>query len=380
MSPRDSGSIRYFKAQLRPLMKPTLWASAGLVGLSLLVLVQAFREPKAFWRQGDRDAVVNLDNNSTLTPEERAQAAELDDLSVLLQDLDERGTIESVTARPNDQLLEEGKAPAAIAESADFPPLEPPQSQPSGAAFESLPLLDLSPRAADGSAIINRTAASGFSGFDPRPGGSPGSTTALSGSSPMLGSPLSSSPLSPLGEALQRYGASSSPSPGGSSRGGTSQTRSAVPETPISPAPNAGLVNGGLPPSNFSQTPALPQIGNPTGAPWGPVQNSADNAYSQFLNPALTVPTVPLLPGASGTPNNSANGTNVFLPSGNSPNPAQTPRLPTALPTSPSPVFSSTPGAPVWQPLSPTPVPFSVPNAIPGRNSGGGQIRTFANP
>lgn len=412
----NARSFRYFKARLHPLTKPALWASAGLCGLSLLALVRALSDPHSFWQEGDRRANVNLDGSAALTPEERAQAAELDDLSVLLKDLDQQATLKSLTARPEGRSQANLKQPAAIANPPEV--TAPILAQPSSAdvSFDSLPLLDLSPRptapsAVNGGLPARSTAASGFTGFDPRSSGGVGPANnpdATSTSAP-----------NPLQEALQRQGsitpgvsssdlgAAANPPVGSRRPGDGSETvlpgvlPYSVPNMSGNPINNPGEQSSSLG-SNLG--PSLGQgaagggtaASNPSGpfapARTRPIPNSPDNAYTQFLNPDLVVPAAPLPPSsATGFSGNSpGNGLN---PSGfnsrssqfgaipdSSQSSFQTPAPSNAFPVPEGPVFSNSPGTPVFQPLPTTSPPFSVPSPTPGQSAGNGRIRTFANP
>lgn len=364
------GSNRYLKAQLRPLTKPVFWASAGLFGLSLFALLSLFRQPNTVLGSGDRDASVNLDDNDSLTPEERARAAEIDDLSVLLKDLDKSKTIDSVSGRLNEAQTTNLEAPEAIADAETSKPSQPVSS---GGDFQQLPLLNLSPTQANGTGT--QTGSSGFTGFDPRTSGQVG------------GSATSTHAITPLAAALERNG---STAPSVTTINGTSPA--SIPGTTSSPNSTtspSGQRTGAL--SNGVQPNGSPTYSTPISTPPAPSynnfqgltpQNSSNNAYSQILNPNLVVPTAPVSP-ASLAPLFPAQpaiaspslGQIQYNPHSNG---AIAPTLNSSQ-NSPTAVFGA-PSRPVTAPLPNNPAPYSVPNTTPGQYSGNGRINTFANP
>ena len=381
----SSGSRRYFKAQLRPLTKPAFWASASLFGISLVALASLFAEPNKTLSSGDRDAVVNLDNNDSLTPEERARAAEIDDLSVLLKDLDKRGTIDSVSGRLNEQQTANLDAPKAIdgiESSINKPSVSPAASS---GDFQQLPLLDLNPQQPATNLIGQTTGNSGFVGFDPRSSGQVGG----------ISNSASTTTITPLAAALDRNNAQAgglSTSSNDDISDSSTSSNAALSSSSTIPLSNGISSNGTSYQSPNLATPGLSttSLSAPTyGSPQNLTpQNSSDNAYSQILNPNLVVPTTPVspalpsslaplspvapaLPSASlnigpTSPSNSING-GVIVPSA-SPSP-QTQNTTFGAPTTNSPA-----------PVLTNPSPFSVPNTTPNQASGNGKINTFANP
>jgi len=376
MSKLNPGSNRYFKAQLRPLTKPAFWASAGLFGVSLFALTTLFKQPDTVLSNGDRDAVVNLDENESLTPEERARAAEIDDLSVLLKDLDKSQTIDSVSGRLNDTQTTNLKAPEAIANLDNSQPNSPITS--SSGDFQQLPLLDLSPQSqinATGTAPAN----SGFVGFDPRSSGQVGSNA----------STPTTNTITPLAAALERNCSTANAAPlstpgsspasalgtAASTATSTSGQRTGIPSNGVQP-------NGSPIYSPSVSTPALttPNYSSPSGST---PQNSGNNAYSQLLNPNLVVPTAPLASTTAPTLTSQPAAITVsplaYPQAGRNNSGTTAPSLVAPQATNSTTVF----GAPASQSTTPVlsnPAPFSVPNRTPGQATGNGQINTFANP
>lgn len=388
----NDGSRRYLKAQLRPLTKPIFWASAALFGLSIFVLASLFHQPNQVLGNGDRDAVVNLDGNDSLTPEERAKAAEIDDLSVLLKELDDTGTIDSVSGRLNNKQTANLETPKAIAESektATATPSVPPPPTDSG-QFEALPLLQLSLPAQGnlppGSpAGIGAKGSSAFVGFDPRPAGTATAPT------------QSSSTTTPLADALQNYNAQPGPQGQRSTSNSANNSTSSLSNRrnqSRSPEPGAGTASNGpfptLIPSYSNPSDGTPNSGSTSygyGLPGGSSQsripqNSSDNAFSQLLNPNLSIPSAPgpaplnLAPiqPVSPRPVFGATQSNAFtsLPSNRNPSGGTPSGAPSNV--SPNPAFGNRPSNVA------SPAPYSIPNRSPGQYSGNGRINTFANP
>ncbi len=372
----SSGSNRYLKAQLPALTKPVFWASASLFGLSLLTLVILFRQPDTALSNSDRDAVVNLDENDSLTPEERARAAEIDDLSVLLKDLDKRKTIDSVSGRLNETQTINLETPKAIADLDSSQPITN-SSTSRGGDFQQLPLLDLSPQSQANSSS-NTSSNTGFIGLDPRSSGQVGGNSTAS----------TANSITPLAAALERNGSAANSS---SISSGLSESIPPGSTSISSPTPSGGQRTGSL--SNGVQPNGSPTYTAPLSTPTLPApnysniqgatpQNSSNNAYSQILNPNVVVPTAPLSPSpispalpvqpATASPNlgspqvNRGNGS-AIAPSSITQTQTQTP------------VFGA-PSSPTTLPSIQNPVPTSTSNSTPIRGSGNGQIGTFANP
>jgi len=385
MSKLNPGSNRYLKAQLRPLTKPAFWASAGLFGVSLFALTTLLKQPDTVLSNGDRDAIVNLDENDSLTPEERARAAEIDDLSVLLKDLDKSQTIDSVSNRLNEAQTTNLEAPEAIADLNSNKPARPAAA--SNSEFTPLPPIDLTPRNSNNSS--QNSTGSGFIGFDPRSSGQVGVNSTSS----------SNNELAPLAAALERYSANNSTQNSAElqlddSRAGTGATSAEATSsgsgstTPTAIGQRTGVLSNGVqsngsptytPPLSAS-TSALPS--SSTSQPLIP-QNSNDNAYSQILNPNLVIPTAPTLPQPASPsfpalPPAARPSLSGAAPSGSNSSAFPQATAPTGG-SSPNPVFGA-PSSSTAAPAAINPAPYSVPNPTPGQYSGNGRINTFANP
>lgn len=376
-------SRRYLKAQLRPLANPVFWASASLFGLSLVALVSLFTEPNKTLSGGDRNAVVNLDNNESLTPEERARAAEIDDLSVLLKDLDKRGTIDSVSGRLNEQQAAKLETPKAI-ENIDNSIKPAASIAASQSEFQQLPLLDLNPQQPVNNLTGQASSNSGFVGFDPRSSGQVGGI-----------STTSTTAITPLAAALDRNNVlseginsnSSNNDLSNQSEAGNISSNNAAASTTGSPTPLSNEI------SNRDTTYPSPNLATPNlstpnyGSPQSLTpQNSSDNAYSQILNPNLVIPTAPVSPAlpnlapiAPVAPAIPSSNTNLVpgLPRSTVNGGAIAPFE--SSPQSQSPTFGA-PTANTSPPPLTNPAPFSVPNTTPNQASGNGKINTFANP
>ncbi|NJN32188.1 MAG: hypothetical protein HC824_18540 [Synechococcales cyanobacterium RM1_1_8] len=390
----NAGSHRYLKAQLRPLTKPVFWASAGLFSLSLFIVVMLLNNPERLLGGNASNGVANLDGNQTLTPDERARAAEIDDLSVLLKQLDERGALDAASSQPTAEVKTKSDSANKADKDALVQDSAPSPSAPAPSAFEALPLLNLSPPTLTSEGSPRSTVGLGFSGFDPS-GPSANRSVGIAGTAdPSLA-------LSPLAAALQQanqkamsessVGAASAETRAGATVGATAGSAGLF----GADRSGASLPATGLPASNFPT--ANSAIASPSTAlntAIYPATTPSNNAYTQFLNPNLTVPNgaaapvsapvLPLLTPASALPFSSAAPNGATPASSGSFNGNFV--LPTASPMgTPSSALPQT-GFPSQAPasqsstLSQTAAPFSIPNSTPARYTGNGKINTFANP
>ncbi|NJR68478.1 MAG: hypothetical protein HC771_07255 [Synechococcales cyanobacterium CRU_2_2] len=383
----------YLKAQLRPFRQPKLWASIGIFGLSAFVLVRMFIQPEQFLGKagGDRNAAANTQANQTLSPEARSIAAELDDLEVLLNEQAANGEVASGELPVNPQTKaskaskNQNKKPQVPEVEAESAEVAIPKTD--YGKFESLPLVNLNPAQGLGRTAIAGQPA-GFTGFNSLSGNpalnpSPGSTQQNSGNP------------TPLQAALDRYVPASTTMRDNNVVGGALEqaivdTNNAAASRSVSGSGSPGNLGSG---SSTSSVPPI-SITNPA-TPNAPLRATipTDNAFTQLLNPNLTVPqTLPQV--APAAPQAGAQVQSQFQPQ-IQPQFQATPQFNSGLQTAPNgnpatgtaatsqslafptPDFSQPAGAPVYQ----QPVSASSPRRLaPGQNIGGGQINTFSNP
>ncbi len=406
----------YWKARFRPLMKPAFWASAGIFGLSMIVLVKMFLQPEQLLGKADdqRNVAVNQQADQQLSPENRAAAADVDDLSVLLKELDKNNTIDGsevtiTTQGSPGSKSSSGKSSANMPQASaagQLPQLEVPDIR--YGQFESLPLLNLNP--AGSQTVSIGSGSGGFLGLNPL--GNGGSMT-LPAASNNNQNGTAQAP-SALQSALDRYapqaaGLSSTATESSTNSGSLSPTSlspgSLSPST-LSPTTLSGMnssvnsataISGTTLPTtlNTSSTPLYSTtITNPTVLPSSSPRATVptDNAFTQLLNPQISSPTVNPTTGQTFTPINSSItpvNPQSFTPtqsvSPSTYNPYSTTNTQTIYSTTidPSaPVFPPAPGTPVYQPQTTTTGSsgYFVPSNVPGQTVGNGQIRTFANP
>lgn len=397
----------YLKARLRPFMQPKLWVSAGIFAMSAFVLVRMFMQPDQFLGQAgdDRGAAANVQANDSLSPEERAIAAELDDLEVLLKELDDEGTLEAAEAMVT-------PASSDTNQNSKFPDLEfktPELEIPdvNYGQFDSLPLVDLTPRRND-----SQTAIAG------QPAGFVGVNSVSD--NPALNLPVTSSrttddqtAVNPLQAALDRYapqssfssstGSNSSTNAGGALEQAISATEStavqaeSAPATSTAPATSAATATSSTP---IAPTVSItnPTVTNSTLSTPTQATNPSDNAFTQLINPQS-----PPLQTSTQLQTPQLQTPQVATPQVVTPQVPQvtTPQFQTTPQFTTTPQFSSTPqfqtpvntntatstpslnqptGTPVYQQSANGATNFGVPSRPPGQNIGGGQINTFSNP
>ncbi|MBH8573795.1 hypothetical protein I8752_12340 [Nostocaceae cyanobacterium CENA369] len=79
--------LRYLKARLRILAKPSIWGTAIFLSVVGLVIREYWSNPDLFARNQNKQVTSVQQNNSSLTDEDKAIAADIDNLPTLYSDL-----------------------------------------------------------------------------------------------------------------------------------------------------------------------------------------------------------------------------------------------------------------------------------------------------
>lgn len=361
-------SISYRKARLNILKRPTVWAAASGLLLSVFLVGEYLANPQQYTGGNDLDAATSPSNQNPLgnlpTQNMPASSSELfetlpDASTVPIQTSSDPQSPRSDNSRSlllQDFLL--GRS--SIAAQKD----QPGRSQSASVLTSSFSQSrrDRPSKSQIPSLSSPGSPSSGFTGSTlPGLAASRSSTSSANGSSA----------INPLQSALDRYspdGRPSQPSPVGSlspssvdnsprdsrlsptatpfsqdSLGRPEQTPSGLPSPQFSPqlSPFPGTTGYTLPPTLRPSTPSI--------------SPSFSSGNLQPIPGQITPQTAPALPGQSygyGQPSYPNAGQMAY------PN-AQ----PSLVPSS-----------------QPMPSPFSIPRAVPGRSIGGGQVNTFSNP
>ncbi|WP_416676300.1 hypothetical protein [Egbenema bharatensis] len=354
-------SIRYLKARLSVLRRPSVWGSAALLLMSLVVLAEHWSQPDRFTGLR-RDRSLNPEALDSASPAD--QPAPLDPFSVVAEpsapeDLQSQPGFNNATAPQVDQTTN----PAGLQ-------LINPTAQ---AELEILNRLFLEPLSVPSLPvpIPAQIADSPTPASRPSNGAmNPTEATRRHSSTPDSGaaSPNSGTNVSPLQAALDRHAGVSTPSDASASTPSVSQSISsptAQAEPSIEPTPATVPLN--LP------RPYLPQ---PL-----PGQPSTNQTFPQ----PIYIPQTSPAPGSTGyTLPASLRVLPPTIGVGDSSTMLTAPQtLPGILPppvTLPTTVQPETFGTVQPQLTRPDSTPFSVPRSAPGRTIGGGQINTFSNP
>ncbi|MCA1995146.1 MAG: hypothetical protein LDL41_24320 [Coleofasciculus sp. S288] len=390
--------LRYLKARLAPLKRPTFWGSAAGLSLALLLVGQYWNDPEAFEANWNK-FVASLDSPTTepeLSSQElAARMADIDSSEVLLEEFD-RTNLLPVTVQTDPETKKNNNSGNSLS------PLATPSQAGanSGQGSTNSSLLGTSqqnqnasnPLGLSSSGLSNIGSLGGSSSLTGSQASNKGVSSTSVGSTPdsLLGfnslsyfnTNQSSLPTSPLQEALNRMEAAKSSSSGNSaqapaeaqSQALTSPTNQGQIAPPPATIPSASLYNAGGQPTYPPVTAPIPSY----------------NAAGQPTYPPVSVP------GASGynayptTPTAPTNSYNYLVPP-----PAATGGVPPAAPIAPGNFgqypnqtpnqaygvpnagFNSTQGTSGFQQNQPA---FSVPGRIPGRTLGGGRMGTFSNP
>jgi len=357
-------SIRYLKARLRILKRPTVWGSAAILLLTLFSVYTLLQRPE--WLtvsesdrlspETDSDRAAGADPNSLPPEEDSAIGMDIDSLSVLrneISNFENEAEIDLLTPPSNSPSGEES---ATTPTTASSPLLSgaPQASQPSPFASAyaqndrplSLNLFNaptLLPGAATADAATTGTANSSF-------GASPEATP----------------PASPLRSAVEQY-ANSSSQPAAQTQAQSQSGETASGDTRRQPAATPTY----LPPPVGPYAPQTSPLPGTTGYTVPPSLIYGRNSpYANPVNPNPVSPqTVPGLPQAP-----------QILP----------PTIPTQpgigqpiqTPYGAGTVGGTSPVPNIQQPqvTQPSPRPFSVPRSSAGYSIGGREIESFSNP
>jgi hypothetical protein len=359
-------SIRYLKARLSVLRRPSVWGSAALLLVGLFGLAEHWSQPDRFTGLR-RDRSLNPEELGSASDVPASQPASLDPFSVVaepsaLEDLqiDRPGLTDTAdpqtaqaTDRANLQLVHPtAQAELEILNRLLLEPLSVPDLPLPGADRPTPPSTMTTSSPSDGT--INRTESS--------------TGRRSSYPEPIVVGPNSEPNASPLQAALDRHAGVSTPSDSSASDPSASQPLdSPIAQTApgIEPTPVAAPLNWFRP--NLPQPlPGQPSTNQTFPQPvYIPQTSPAPGSTGYTLPARLRVPSPAI--GASDA------STTLTAP--------QT--LPGILPqpvTLPTTVQPETFGPVQPQFAQPASIPFSVPRPAPGRTIGGGQINTFSNP
>ncbi|HAX75504.1 MAG TPA: hypothetical protein DCY88_06675 [Cyanobacteria bacterium UBA11372] len=368
--PQVPASLRYyFRARLRPFTRPAFWASLSVLSLIGLFMWEAWQHPEWLFKNPE-DATPIAD--TTLSQEDSAVAADIDNLQLLMKELDDANVNVAAlnfSQPPQTQSVLEDLLKQQAAEAAKIA-ADAQATQPSAA-----PLTVYDPLGIETQAPSNPGSLYG-GGVSPRVNQTPAQSSGV-GVSNLAGSTLqtpTTTQVSPLQAALDRLG-------------NNSPTTSVPSQTQInSPAANTNSAAPGQVPQ-----PLPLQVVQPA-SPYTGTSNYS-NMPGQVVQPGSPYPGYPgyTVPPATSNPVNSYTYLNQTAP---------VPAVPPAQPVVPqvAPVTQGNYGVPAYQNPAPVngvpnnfgatqvqpsqlePSPFSVPRPIPGRYIGGGQINTFSNP
>lgn len=385
--PQVPASVRYYlRARLRPFTRPAFWGSLSVLSLIGLFAWEAWQHPEWLFKDPEDTTPIA---DTTLSNEDSAVAADIDNLQLLMKELDDA----DVSAAPlklgqqpetqsllDDLLRNQAAEAAKIADNAQA-------TEPA-----NLPLTAYDPLGVETQAQSNnRSFYDG--GVSPRSKQVPARTWGVGGTNlanSTLQSPTATQ-VSPLQAALDRLGSNNS-----SSTSAPNQTQI---NTPASNTNSLGQTTQptGLLPGQVSQSvnsgySTLPGQGVQPTSPYAGTSNYS-NMPAQVVQPGSPYPGYPGYGVAPATSNPVNSYTYLNQP-------APVPGVPAVQPVVPqvAPVTQGNYGVPVYQNQAPvnavpnnfgatqvqpsqlTPSPFSVPRQIPGRYIGGGQINTFSNP
>lgn len=367
-------SIRYLKARLSILKRPTVWGSAAAVLLSIFMVGEYLAHPEHYTGAENTDAAPPPSSMTNLPAQEGASASDVFETLPELANVPTQSSVEpKVGTQPNpsssqsdsDPLLQEfllgrslnspqnndrqrrRSSSSAAASSSASTPSTSSSSRRSRSADTPLPNL-YSP------SLYSPTPSSGLASVKP-------------GTS---GSESLSSPPNPLQSALDRYSATPVPSSLSNLSDSGNGLRSGE-------AAGSGLAG-----SQSDLTPTQrPYSSQPyTGQPYMPQLSPSPGTTGYTLPSTLRSPNA--IPSSSSGSSGSST----------QPIPGQTAPLAPTVPVPSVPVqsYGSQPtqppagtAAPRINPVPqavPPAAPYSVPRPVPGRNIGGGEINTFSNP
>lgn len=364
------------------LMQPLFWMPALGVGLVLFFIAAWIYQPDRTLRFGigengeTTQGSVNAEADGRLTPEQWSFAADIDDLDVLLEQIEQTPGTQTPGSPLNLQNPEVPQLdlPSAFADvgaenALNIPTLfQTPQATPANSGFLGVDAVN-SNGGGDSSGTLNGSTQSLVN-----------SNVGNSAGNSVNGSLQNSQVMNPLQQALDRFEAEN---------------------TAASALPNVGIVQSTVQtPQQFAQPGTLPQT--------SPVQNGLG---TNALPPATNSVAFPSQVSASTSGVNSGVATPTTIPTiptaGNQTStiPTQSATQPGVLPVVPAassfaipagaanstviipglesiqPAFPIVPQSQQFLPEQPVqPAPFSAPRQIPGQSVGNGEINTFSNP
>lgn len=392
-------SIRAVGEELRFLLQPRIWGSAGVVAVVGIFFWQFSENPE--WFSLEPDSTLNPGNSgSQLTPEQQSIAADIDNSKVLLEALGGNNSLVgplNTNIEVNNSLLKPAQDQAKKTESTpgsnplldSFLNLSPPKT-PASLEGNSPKPSNLGNRAAENPPIETNS----------------GSNLGING----VGSPSTSAenpetPQTSLQQAMQNYlqtqetentdGNAPSDTTDGTNNSVISGTNST--DTPLNSLVNPNRALNPISPNTVGVTPFTGSptvVGGATQPSWSVPRSNpnpaigivplAPNPYQTNVTLPPVLPTVPTV-----TPGTAAiGGYSNFnsLPLNNTP-PSYSVTPNTGINSTVQPVQPNNYMTPsnlnpnIQQGQIGQPQPnFSVPNQAPGRYIGGGEINTFANP
>ncbi|MBE9006087.1 hypothetical protein IQ259_13755 [Fortiea sp. LEGE XX443] len=101
--------LRYFKARLWNLGKPAFWGTAIFLSVLGLVIREYWSNPNAFTQKQNNEITTQKTNDSSLTQEDKAIAADIDNLPVLYNEVEQATSPIIVSSPTNNSKPNKGK-------------------------------------------------------------------------------------------------------------------------------------------------------------------------------------------------------------------------------------------------------------------------------
>lgn len=373
--------LRYLKARLRPLLRPQVW---GTIIFLLVVSTLAgvyFANLEEFIAEENQDTPTQSNNNdadndrtpqTSISPEDRAIAADIDISALLENDLAANTeTLDAAPEKPRENIFEQYMRQRQERDKAANSSQGQTNQQPAAAN------IDYNPFAVKFSPANNNTATStnpflsnltnnNSNGLNSTNSTITNNTNALqtaldraNGYNRQTNVDANGNAINPLQAALDRQPTAQS-------------------NTNLIAQPNQLTPLLGTTPYYTGVTTTIPNSGTPVqgSVPLTPYSNLPGNTTLPTQVPTTGIPTnIPNAynPGLTNNPPNSYTYLNQPL----------VPNTPQTLPSTSGVNNSNIPNSPVQtapNQIQNAPAPFSIPNNPPGRTIGGGQINTFSNP
>lgn len=390
LSKQLPASIRYLKARLNVLKRPTVWGSAFVVVISLILLAEAWNHPERLAIGGDDGSTERAESASPPEPTALDPFSSVEEPSLDgSPDASSNPFEQSPESEPQSVQGQSAQGQSNLANSDVFdldaflldPTLSIPV--PSQPRTTQSPLFQPPSATSDSTNALNIELPNFMSltGASSLPDATNTSGGLRSGSTDSLITSDDRSSLNPLQSALDRYAAPTS------ARSDTTLQPTVRSDSSTQPNPLSRTSNENGSPTPLTNSyylpqplPGQPSIQQTLPQPlYVPQTSPYPGTTGYTLPPALRTPTIPDSTG-TGMTGYGSGYTNLGQPQ-----PLAIPqsRVPLALPST---IQSATFGAGYPVPVQPlgeqpaTPLPFSVPRAAPGQYIGGGQINTFANP